>query len=53
MDVESAEARPGLAGRFLDFTVRNDAAVFATRGGITVLLDDLPRDPRELAARLH
>jgi WD40 repeat protein len=53
VDVESGEARPGVAGRFLDFTVRNDAAVFATRDGITVLLDDLPRDPRDLAVRLH
>ncbi|HWO20240.1 MAG TPA: WD40 repeat domain-containing serine/threonine protein kinase [Kofleriaceae bacterium] len=52
VDVESGEARPGLTGKFLDFTVRNDAAVFATRDGITVLLDDLPRDPRGLAKRL-
>jgi hypothetical protein len=53
VDVGSGEAHPGLTGKFLDFTVRNDAAVFATRDGITVLLDDLPRDPRDLAARLH
>jgi eukaryotic-like serine/threonine-protein kinase len=53
VDVESGEAHPGLTGKFLDFTVRNDAAVFATRDGITVLLDDLPRDPRDLAKRLR
>ena len=53
VDVDSGEARPGLTGKLLDFTLRNDAAVFATRDGITVLLDDLPRDPRDLAKRLH